>query len=62
MELKEIEPAIIGFTGGLGDHEYVLERGEVTSIGYFAKNENLYTETQVKELLESKGEDKWKLI
>lgn len=56
MELKEIEPAIIGFTGGLGDHEYVLERGEVTSIGYFAKNENLYTETQVKELLESKGE------
>lgn len=37
MELKEIEPAIIGFTGGLGDHEYVLERGEVTSIGYFAK-------------------------
>ena len=28
MELKEIEPAIIGFTGGLGDHEYVLERGK----------------------------------
>lgn len=57
MELKELEPAIIGFTGGLGDHEYVLERGEVTSIGYFAKNENLYTEIQVKELLESKNEE-----
>ena len=56
MELKEIEPAIIGFTGGLGKGEYVLERGEVTSIGYFAENENLYTETQIKELLESKGE------
>ena len=58
MELKEIEPAIIGFTGGLGDHEYVLERGDVTTTGYLANNENLYTETQVKELLESKGEDK----
>ena len=56
MELKEIEPAIIRFTGGLGDHEYVLERGEVTSIGYLATNENLYTETQVKKLLASKGE------
>ena len=56
MELKEIEPAIIGFTGGMYEHGYGLKRGDVTTTGYLATNENLYTETQVKELLESKGE------
>ncbi|MDN6100784.1 MAG: hypothetical protein L0L09_09050 [Staphylococcus equorum] len=56
MELKEIEPAIIGFTGGMYEHGYGLKRGEITTIGYLATNENLYTETQVKKLLASKGE------
>ncbi len=56
MELKEIEPAIIGFTGGMYEDGYGLKRGDVTTTGYLATNENLYTETQVKELLESKGE------
>lgn len=58
MELKEIEPAIIGFTGGMYEHGYGLKHGDVTTTGYLATNENLYTETQVKQLLESKGEDK----
>ena len=55
MELKEIEPAIIGFTGGMYEHGYWLKRGEVTTTGYLATNENLYTETQVKQLLAEKG-------
>ncbi|ARM66268.1 hypothetical protein AM2_140 [Lactococcus phage AM2] len=55
MELKEIEPAIIGFTGGMYEYGYELKRGDVTTTGYLATNENLYTETQVKELLESRG-------
>lgn len=56
MKLEDLEPVIIGFTGGMyGSHtdvQYGLKRGEVTTQGYLTTNENLYSESQVRQLLE----------
>lgn len=51
MKLEELEPVIKGFTGGMYEFGYGLKRGVVTTKGYLTTNENLYSESQVKELL-----------
>lgn len=56
MELNDLEPVIEGFTGGMYDFGYGLKRGQVTTKGYLTTNENLYSESQVKELLKIKHE------
>lgn len=51
MKLEELEPVVKGFTGGIYEFGYGLKREEVTTKGYLTTNENLYSESQVKELL-----------
>lgn len=50
-KLQVLEPTIKGFTGGIYEEGYGLKRGEVTTTGYLVTNENLYSESQIKELL-----------
>lgn len=52
MKLEELEPVIENFTGGMCELGYGLKRGEITTKGYLTTNENLYSESQVRQLLE----------